>query len=138
MPTKQIANGVVEPEVIDAPSFDKGRWLTGPSDIQEDELYVESLETWVKVRGLTAGEQATITDRCLEVKSDIMKVNTQQMSTFKFAAGVREPKFTEQEANVICHKMGPSFKLVVAAIEQLSSASEEDVAKARARFRPRR
>lgn len=134
---EQTANGT-EPEIIDQPSFDKGRWLNGPSDIKEDDVYIESMETWVKVRGLTAGEQATITDRCLVMRGDTMKLDTQQMAVFKFAAGVREPKFSEPEANQIAHKFGPAFKLVVDVIEDISAASEEDVARARARFRPKR
>lgn len=132
----QQANGAVEPD--EERVFDKARWLTGPSDIEEDEIYVESLETWVKVRGLTAGQQATIQDRCLVMRGDLMKLDTQQMAVYKFAAGVSQPKFSEEEANVLAHRLGPAFTLVVAVVDDLSKASEEDVAKARARFRPRR
>ena len=135
---ENVANGRADDAVIDQPTFDKDRWMSGPSDIVEDEVYVESLNTYVKVRGLTAGQLARIQDQCLTMKGDMMKIDSQRMAALKFAAGVKEPQFNEQEANYIEHTFGPAFSLVVGVFDDISKASEEDVQKARNRFRPRR
>jgi hypothetical protein len=122
-----------------APTFDKERWLTGPSDIEEVVVYVESLDTSVRLHGLTAGQQARIQDQCMTIKgSTSMKIDALKMGVLKWTYGVIEPKFDENEANVIAQKYGQAFTLVVDTIDELSKASEEDVAAARSRFRPHR
>jgi len=125
-------------DVVDAPRFDKQSWLDGPGDLDEVEVHVDAIGGSVTVRALTAGQLATVQDQCLHMKNDVMKVDSQRMAVLKFARGVIEPQFTEDEANVIAHKFGRSFNLVVGVIDEISKASEEDVQKARRRFRPRR
>ena len=134
----QQANGNVESEVIDQPRFDKTSWLNGATDLTEAEVFVSDEQGSVKVRALSAGDLATIQDQCLVMKGEIMKLDTQQMAVLKFVKGVIEPKFSRDEANVISHRFGPAFSLVVSVIDEISRASEEDVAKARRRFRPKR
>lgn len=133
---EQQANGT--PDIIDQPKFDKAAWLNGATDLEEGEVYIEALDDSVKVRGLSAGQLATIQDQCLVMKGETMKLDTQQMDVMKFCAGVIEPKFSRDEANVISHRFGTSFSLVVSVINEISKASEEDVQKARRRFRPKR
>lgn len=133
---EQTQNGAGQP--LDEPSYDKGSWLNGATDLEEQDVYVDGPDAWVKVRGLSAGQQARITDQCLSMKGDVAKVDSQRMAVLKFKEGVIEPSFDEQEANVINHQFGKAFSLVVAVIDELSKASEEDIAKAQRRFRPRR
>ena len=134
-----ITNGkVVEPEVIDQPRFDKTTWLGGATDLQEAEVFVSEDQGHVRIRGLSAGELAFINDQCLVMKGDTMKMDTQQMAVMKFTKGVIEPTFTRDEANRISLKFGPAFNLVVSVIDEISRASDEDIARAKARFRPKR
>ena len=51
---------------------------------------------------------------CLTMRNDVMSVDSVRLGNLKFAAGVINPKFDEQEANVISHKFGSSFTLVSA------------------------
>lgn len=132
------ANGRVPDDLSSQPRLDKSSWLSGATDLEEAEVFVEHLGGTVKVRALSAGQLASITDRCLSMKGESMKVDSQRMAVLKFAAGVIEPKFDENEANVIAHQFGKAFSLVVGVIDELSKASEEDIAKAQRRFRPRR
>lgn len=133
---EQQSNG--HADVIDAPRFDKASWLNGATDLEEADVYVNEDQGYVKVRGLSAGVLASIQDQCLVMKGETMKLDTQQMDVLKFCKGVVEPKFTRDEANQISHKFGQAFSLVVSVINEISRASEEDVAKAKARFRPKR
>lgn len=136
---EQASNGHVEAtEVIDQPRLDKQSWLNGATDLEEAEVHVEAVGDSVKIRALSAGQLARIQSQCLSMKGDVAKVDSQRMGVLKFCAGVVEPKFDEQEANVISHQFGPSFSLVLQAIDELSGASEEDVQRAMRRFRPRR
>ena len=125
-------------EVNGQPQLDKSSWLNGATDLEETDVLVESLGGTVRVRALSAGDLARITDQCLSMKGDVAKVDSQRMGVLKFATGVIEPKFDEAEANVISHRFGKAFSLVVGVIDELSKASEEDIAKAQRRFRPRR
>ena len=126
------------PAVIDQPRYAKGSWLEGATDLEETEVYVEAVQDSVKVRGLSAGQQARIQDQCLSFKGDTARIDSDRMAVLKFAAAVIEPAFSEQEANQVSRKFGKSFTLVVGVIDSLSKASEEDIARAAARFRPRR
>lgn len=134
----QDTSNADNPDVVAAPRFDKTSWLTGATDLEEGEIYIEAVGDTVRVRALSAGQLARIQDQCLSMKGETAKVDSQRMAILKFVAGVIEPKFDEQEANVIAHRFGKAFSLVVDLIDEVSKASEEDVAAARARFRPRR
>lgn len=133
----QQAKGAAD-DVLDAPQFDKSSWLNGATDLEEELVWVSEDQGHVRVRSLSAGQQASIQDQCLVMKGETMKLDTQRMAVLKFKTAVIEPKFTESEANVISMKFGQAFSLVVSVIDEISRASEEDVAKAKARFRPKR
>jgi hypothetical protein len=136
--TEQAQNGPAPLDVIDQAKHDKQSWLSGPGDLDEVEVEVEAIGDSVVVRSLTAGQLARIQDECMSMKGDTVKVDSLRMGVLKFARAVIEPQFTEDEANVIAHKYGASFSLVVGVVDDISKAGEEDVAKARRRFRPRR
>lgn len=133
-----VTNGSPADDIIDAPKFDKGSWLGGATDLEEAEVYVEAVDASVKVRALSAGQLASIQDQCLSMKGDVAKIDSHRMQVLKFVAGVIEPKFDENEVNTIAHKFGRSFSLVVGVIDEISKATEEDIQKAKRRFRPRR
>lgn len=142
---QNIANGVVDhpqalssSEVVEQPSFDKTRWLTGPSDIEEQDLYVEAIDATVKIKGLTAAEAGQIQNECTVVRGDQFEFNSSRSALLTFMHGVVEPKFTEQEVNVIQHKFGPAFGLVVEAVNDISKGSPDALKQAKQRFRPRR
>lgn len=117
--------------------YDKSAWTTGATLTVED-VYVEPLDTYVKVRELTAGQVASISERCTLMKNGQIKVDQTRQRVLTFSAGCVEPKFDEQEANALAHKHGRAFSVVVGVIDALSGTDEEAVEKARRRFRPRR
>lgn len=130
------SNGVAE--VIEQPKFDKAKWLMGPSDLVEQEVWIDHLNDAVKVRGLTAGQQGSISEQCTTLKGQKITVDQTRIKVLTFSMGVVEPYFDEHEANQIAHKFGGAFELVVGVINAISGATEEDIEKARRRFRPRR
>jgi len=132
------ANGAPTTEMATPSRLSKDSWLHGATDLVDEEVYVEAINDSVKIRSLSAGQLARITDQCLSMKGDQAKVDSRRMSVLKFVNGVVEPKFDEQEANVIAHQFGKSYSLVVSLIDEISEATEEDIAKAKSRFRPRR
>lgn len=142
---EQTANGhageeVPEPVVvIDSPIRSKRSWLDGPSDLIEMELEVPGLGDAVTIRALSAGQHATIQNESMTMKGDTMRFDSHRRQVLTFMYGVIEPgDFSEEEINVIAHKFGPAFKLVVDAISEISQSSEEAMARVRARFRARR
>ncbi len=135
---EQAANGH-EPEliteVVDGNLATKASWLQGPGDLIECDIDVPGVGT-VKVRSLTAGDSNLIATECMQMKGDEMKFDTNRREAMTFAAGVvHEPMFSEQEANVIAHKWGPAFKLVVTVINEISGTQDDALEKARRKFR---
>lgn len=127
------------PDVVDSPRFDKQSWLGGATDLEEGEVDIDApVNDTVSIRALSAGQQAAIRDECLLMKGDTAKVDTSLMGVLTFQRGVTRPKFERGEVEQIARKFGRSFTLVVDAINSISQASEEDLAKAKRRFRPRR
>lgn len=142
MSTEQLeqntSNGLA-PEVLEQPVRSKQSWLTGPGDLVEIDLEVPGLNDFVKIRSLSAGQHATVQNESMTMKGDVMRFDSHRRQVLTFMYGVVEPSdFNEQEINVIAHKWGAAFQFVVDAINEISRASEEDMQKARQRFRPRR
>lgn len=128
-----------EPDVEPAPKFDKQSWLgDGKSDLVEGELPIPDLGDSVVIRSLSAAHQSQIRDQCMRVKGDEAKIDSARMSILTFKRGVIEPAFEEDEVAKIARHYGKAFDLVVQQINEISTATEEDLAKAKARFRPRR
>ena len=127
-----------EVDVIDQPRFSKDSWLSGEGDLREGEVDVPGVGDAVVIRSLSAGQQADIRDACMIMKGDSVKVDSKQMAVMTFLRGVVEPKFELQEVEKIARKFGKAFDLVVSQINEISRATEDEVAQARRRFRPRR
>lgn len=127
-----------EGEVVDAPRRSKDSWLKSPGDLVELDIEIPSVGDSVKIRSLSAGQHAQIQNESMTMKGDTMRFDTHRRNILTFTMGVVEPKFSENEANVIAHKFGPAFKLVVDAIGEISESSEEAMKRVRERFRARR
>lgn len=132
-------NGVAdEPrpiEVIDAPEKRKSSWLTGPGDLIEFDLPVDAVGDTVTVRALSAGQRHLITTETMHMAGDKMTFDATRRAVMTFAAGVVSPVFSEAEANVIAHKWGPAFDLVVEVINEISKTDDDALEKARRKFR---
>lgn len=125
--------------VIDSPVRSKRSWLDGPSDLFEMDVEVEAIGDAVKIRSLTAGQHATVQNESMRMKGDEMLFDSHRRQVLTFKYGVVEPgDFSEEEINQIAFKFGPSFKLVVDAINVISESSEEAMKRVRARFLARR
>lgn len=119
------------PEVVEQPRYDKQSWLGGATDLEEGELYVESIGTWVKVRALSVGQITRIQRKSMDKSG---QADPQKIAVQTFAIGVVEPKFSEEEANVIVHRFGQAVLKVVNEINRLSGFSEEAIEAAEQRF----
>jgi hypothetical protein len=127
-----------EPVVIDQPAKAKSSWLDGPGDLVEDDLEVPGLGDSVRIRSLNAGEFAMVQNESMTMKGDTMRFDTHRRQVLTFKHGVIEPRFSEDEVNVIAFKWGAAFRFVVDAINEISQSSDDDLKRVRARFRPRR
>lgn len=131
------ANTAEQPpvQVIDSPVKAKGSWLSGPGDLIEFDLDVDAVGDAVTVRALSAGQRHLITTETMHMSGDKMTFDATRRAVMTFAAGVVSPVFTEAEANVIAHKWGPAFDLVVDVINEISKTQEDALEKARRKFR---
>lgn len=130
----QIGSG--DPDIIDQPvARTKDEWLSGP-DLAEQTVQLGDGKT-VRVRELTAGEQARISDLCTSIKGQRVKVDQERVQCLTFSYGCIDPKFDEHEARRIAQKTGSDFALTIGVINAISGATEEHIERAQARF-PRR
>lgn len=118
----------------------KSAWLDGPGDLVE--LDIENVPRpgqSIKIRSLSAGQHAVVQNESMTMKGDVMRFDSHRRQVLTFLNGVVEPGgWSEEEVNVIAHKWGPAFKLVVDSISMISESAEEDMQRVRARFLARR
>ena len=118
----------------------KDAWLNGPGDLQT--AVVEDVPvkgSSVKVRGLPAAFSNRASSEALKMVTgargeQTATVDTAKMSVLQFAHGCVEPSFTEDEAQKVAEKYGPSFNKVVAKIDELSGVDKEAIDSANERF----
>lgn len=123
------------PDVIEQPRYDKQSWLNGATDLEEGEVHVEAIGDSVKVRALSVGQITRIQRKSMDKSG---QADPQKLAVQTFAIGVVEPKFSEEEANVIAHRFGQAFLKVVTEINRLSGFSEEAIEEVEQRFRETR
>src|SRR5262245_31178929 len=111
------------------------------SSLRTKEIEVEDLGGSVLIRELPASVSADLSglvDIVVIGREQRGKVDTVLMERREFTYGVvtddGQPMFTEQEVEVIQRNHGRAFKLVVAAIDELSGVDKESLEKAEARF----
>lgn len=126
----------VAPPVIDetSPRRSKDSWLSSPGDLELVDIPLDVINDTVTVRGMSVGELAAIGMVCKGPNGVLID----KMMAMQLAAGVVEPKMSENEWMQQLFKFGPMIKLVIDEIDRLSASSPQDVEKAKARFRPRR
>lgn len=120
------------------PNFGKDAWATGAT-MREVDMPVDLLgpDVWVRIRELTAGEVSAISEEVTSMKGQRIRIDQTRRAALVFAKGCVEPSFTVDEANVMMHRNGAAFTLVVAAIDDLSGSGDDALEKAKARFRTR-
>lgn len=118
----------------------KDAWLTGPSDLREAEVMdVPVPGQSVRVRGLAAAYSNQATSEALELVQgprgeQSAHINTEKLEILQFAHGCIEPTFTVDEARTIAQRMGPSFKKIIAKIDELSGVDKETIEQVAATF----
>lgn len=122
---------------VEEATFSKEAW-GGQSVLKEVDMPVEALNTWVRIRELSAAKVAEINDEVTTIKGQRLKYDQKRRAVLTFAAGVVEPAFTVDEANVLQHQHGSAFTVVVSAIDDLSGSGDDALEAAKKRFRPRR
>jgi hypothetical protein len=118
----------------------KESWLQGPGDVQEavvEDVPVEGES--VLVRGLPAAYSNRAQSEALELITgrrgeQSATVNTAKLEVIQFAAGCVEPKFSEQEAEIIAQKYGPGFKKVISEIDRPSGVTQAKAETVQATF----
>lgn len=61
-------------------------------------------------------------------------IDSERLEILKFAHGVVEPEFSEEEAAQVAAQYGPAFKRVIKAINEISGLEDADIKAAEARF----
>lgn len=61
-------------------------------------------------------------------------IDSERLEILKFAHGVVEPEFSEDEAAQVAAQYGPAFKRVIKAINEISGLEDADIKAAEARF----
>ena len=116
----------------------KEAWLTGPGDLAEADVEdVPSPGQSVRVRALSAKYSAEVQGQMKLVSegtSQVAKIDVAAMERLQFQYGVIEPTFGEAEVAIIQERMGPSFRKVVAKIDELSGIDKEAIEKTEQRF----
>lgn len=119
--------------------LDKAAW--GKSTLKTKEIEVEELGGTVLIRELPASYSADIASNIQIIqdgREQRAKVDTAKMERLQFAFGVidsdGEPMFTEAEVKDLALRHGRVFKIVIAAIDDLSGVDKEAIEKAEATF----
>lgn len=127
-----------EAQIIEQPRRARETWLNGPTDLVEMDLEVPALNDSVTIRSLSAGQFSEILNRSqVATPSGGTEIDIQILQRLTFMYGMVEPKFSEEETNVIAFRLGPAFTFVVEAINEISKSSPEAIARFRKRFRAR-
>jgi hypothetical protein len=116
----------------------KESWLQGPGDLKEADVEdVPVPGESVRVRGLSARYSAEVQGQLKLIQegtSQVAKIDVPTMELLQFVNGVIDPVFTLEEARAVQERMGPSFKKVIAKIDELSGIDKEAIEKTEQRF----
>lgn len=100
-----------------------------PKDIVETTLEVPEWDCSVRVRSLTAAQEAQVKQKGLEFRGETTKVWFAEMELTQFQASVVEPKFKLDDARRLQHTSSKGWQRIVAWIDKQSSLDKEEVAK---------
>lgn len=108
------------------------------SDLEEAEVYLPALKGSVLVQGLGAAFSNEAQSKALEMKTigqtQIASVNTALLEEIQLCHGLKEPKLSREEARSFMEKNGPSVRLIIAKIDELSGVDKAAIEEANARF----
>ena len=107
--------------------------LNAPSDLVEQTIEVPEWGGHIRIRSLTAAEQAKVRQASIELGADSPRVIFAEMEKRQFEYGVVEPKFTKEDVNVLFHKSSTSWRRVINALDALTG-TRKDLAEAEAAF----
>lgn len=99
-----------------------------PDDIVEAVLPVPEWGCSVRVRSLTAAQEAQVKQKGLEFRGETTKVWFAEMELAQFQASVVEPKFRLDDARKLQHSSSKGWQRIVAWIDKQSSLDKKEVA----------
>jgi len=108
--------------------------LGAPSDLIEDTVEVPEWGGSIRIRSLTAAEQAKVRQASIELGHNSTRLIFAEMEKRQFEYGVVEPKFTSQDVNTLFHRTGPSWRRVIDALDRLTPIRKDDLDKDEAAF----
>lgn len=112
--------------------------LRGASDLREEEVYVETLDGSVVVRGLGAAFSNDAQSQALEMKTigntQIASVNTALLEEIQIHHGLIDPKLSREEVRGFMERCGPAVRVIADKIDELSGVDKKAIEDANARF----
>ena len=116
--------------------------LLGASDLVERDVELPSIGGSVRVRSLPAAYSNQAISESLEVTTgkrgeQTSKVNSAKLEALQVLHGLVDPKLdTVEEAQAMALRLGPAWRKIVEAINEISGINQEDVKKAETMFQP--
>jgi hypothetical protein len=117
------------------PNYPTAEELRGSSDLKEEDLYLDSLEMWVRIRALAGAYSNEALSKAYEVKmvqgrggrqEQTSHLDTQRLEELQVLHGLVIPKFaTLQEVREFAQRNGPAWQKLTKAIQDLSGLSDE-------------
>ena len=116
--------------------------LLGASDLVEREVELPSIGGSVRVRSLPAAYSNQAISEALEVTvgkrgEQTSRVNSAKLEALQVLHGLIDPKLDSvEEAQALALKLGPAWRVIVEAINDISGIDQDAVKKAEAMFQP--
>lgn len=105
-----------------------------PSDIVEETIPIPEWNCSVKVKSLTALQEAQVKQKGLEFKGDTTKVFFAELELTQFQYAVVEPKFRLDDARQLQATSSKGWQQIIAWVDEHSNIDKEEVAKLRDEF----
>ncbi len=115
--------------------------LLGASDLVERDVELPSLGDTVRVRSLPAAYSNQAQSEALEMVTvrdeQTARVNVAKLEALQVLHGLVDPKLDSlEEAQQLAQQLGPSWKRIVAVIDEISGVDKEAIEKANTMFQP--
>jgi hypothetical protein len=109
--------------------------LAAPSDLVEEVIAVPEWGCSVKIRSLTAAEQAKVVQSSADRKAGgLRETFAEALAKTQFLYGVIAPQFSAPEVNQLQHKSGPGFARVIRALDRISGINRKEMEEAAEAF----
>jgi hypothetical protein len=115
--------------------------LLGASDLVERDVNLPSIGGTVRVRSLPAAYSNQAQSEALEMVTirgeQTARVNVAKLEALQVLHGLIDPKLDSiQEAQALAQKLGPSWRRIVTAIDEISGVDKEAIERTNALFQP--